>query len=250
MIRAFENGDDVHTLTAALIFDKPVDEISDEDGSSALGTGMYSERFWGKKSNHSFNYDLGYRNFAIRVEMEEKQAKWILERYHRIYPEVRGNYHSMVRLQLSKDRTLTNLFGRKRMFLSQWGDTMFKEAYAHIPQSTTADKINRQGISHIYYNQEEYGSIELLTQVHDSVGIQIPVSVPWVKHAEMLLSIKKSMETPMTWGATTFTVPVDISMGINLCKEDGKDFKHNKIPSTPNEFAKELETAYNGFTKE
>jgi DNA polymerase-1 len=250
MMDAFETGKDVHSLTASLIFDKPVEEISNEEGSSPLGTGTYSERFWGKKSNHSFNYDLGFRSFALLMEMPENEAKWLIERYHRKYPEVRGNYHSMVKLQLSKDRTLTNLFGRKRVFLGMWEDKLFKEAFAHIPQSTTADKINRQGLSYIYNNQDKFGSLELLNQVHDSIGFQLPITIPWTKHAEILIDIKKSMETPLTWGATEFVVPVDIQMGLSMSKSDGVEFKHGNFPSTVQEFAKELERAYNGFNKE
>jgi hypothetical protein len=44
----FENEEDVHRLTAALIFGKPPEEISDKDGSSPIGGGGHSERFWGK----------------------------------------------------------------------------------------------------------------------------------------------------------------------------------------------------------
>jgi len=250
MMQAFENEEDVHALTAGLIFDKPVDKISDEEGSSDLGTGAYSERFWGKKSNHSFNYDLGYKSFAMRMEMEERQAKWIVERYHKIYPEVRGNYHTMVRMNLSKDRTLTNLFGRKRLFLGEWGDNLFKDAYAQIPQSTVADKINRQGLSYIYYNQEKFSPVELLVQVHDSIGLQLPLSLPWIKHAEILLDIKTSLEAPLDTGAIEFVIPVDIQMGLNLFKKEGKEFKHNEIPLSAPNFAKELEQTYNGLIKE
>ena len=52
MIRAFEDGIDIHRQTASLIFKKPMSEISDEAGSSSIGGGVYSERFWGKKANH------------------------------------------------------------------------------------------------------------------------------------------------------------------------------------------------------
>ena len=218
-------------------------------------TGFFMIRSEGRisitgNSNHSFNYDLGFRSFALLMEMPENEAKWLIERYHRKYPEVRGNYHSMVKLQLSKDRTLTNLFGRKRVFLGMWEDKLFKEAFAHIPQSTTADKINRQGLSYIYNNQEKFGSLELLNQVHDSIGFQLPITIPWTKHAEILIDIKKSMETPLTWGATEFVVPVDIQMGLSMSKSDGIEFKHGNFPSTVQEFAKELERAYNGFNKE
>jgi len=250
MIDAFENGKDVHALTASLIFNKPVDEISSEEGSSNLGTGTQSERFWGKKTNHSFNYDLGYRKFALIVEIPENESKWLLESYHKIYPEVRGNYHQLVKVFLVKDRTLTNLFGRKRLFLDRWGDELFKDAYAQIPQSTTADKINEQGLSYIYYNQDKFKEVELLIQVHDSIGFQIPLSASWTRHAEILFDIKKSLETPLRWNDIEFVIPVDFCMGLNLCGEDGKEFKHNKFPKSVENLANNLESAYKEIKNE
>jgi len=248
MIRAFETGEDVHTLTASLILNKPPEEVSDEDGSSPLGDGSHSERFWGKKTNHSFNYDLGYRKFALQVEMTETEAKWILNRYHSIYPEVRGVFHQMIRNQLGRDRTLTNLFGRKRLFLDAWGDDLFKDSYAQIAQSTIADKIDEQGLNFIYYNQHWFRPVELLIQVHDSVGFQIPLSLPWFAHAEILMRIKNSLETPVRWGETEFVIPADLVMGFNLYKEEGVEFKHDRFPETSQLLAKELEEGYRKLT--
>jgi len=244
MIDAFESGKDVHALTASLIFDKSIEEISDEEGSSSLGTGTQSERFYGKKTGHSCNYDLGYRKFALMLEIPENESKWLIERYHKIYPEIRGNYHQLVKSSLAKDRTLTNLFGRKRLFLDKWGDDLFKDAYAQIPQSTVADKINEQGLSYIYYNQDKFKEVELLIQVHDSIGFQIPLSAPWIRHAEILWDIKQSLETPVKWNDVEFTIPSDICMGLNLCKNDGVEFKHNKFPNSITNLAINLKRAY------
>jgi uracil-DNA glycosylase family 4 len=248
MMDAFKNNKDVHSLTASLIFNKSVDEISDVDGSSSLGGGLHSERFWGKKTNHELNYDLGYKAFALQMEIPESEAKWIVNRYHSIYPEIRGNYHHLIKIRLAKDRTILNLFNRKRLFLDAWGDDLFKKAYAQIPQSTVADKINEHGLSYIYFNQDKFKDVELLIQVHDSVGFQIPLTTPWSKHAEMLLDIKKSLETPLIWNDVEFTIPADLFMGINLFKEDGKELKHNNIPNSISKFAEKLETTYNEIT--
>lgn len=242
MIEAFEAGRDVHSLTAGLILGKPPDEISNEDGSSTIGDGTHSERFWGKKSNHGLNYDLGYKNFALNLEIPEREAKWIVEKYHSIYPGVRQNYHAMVRRQLSENRTLTNLLGRKTLFLGEWGDSLFKEAYACIPQGTCGDVINRRGVCYIYYDQDQFKDVELLIQVHDSVGFQIPLSTSWTDHARILLSIKRSLETPLKWKDREFVVPADLTMGLSFA--GGKEFKHKNFPATEEALAKELEKAY------
>jgi hypothetical protein len=104
--------------------------------------------------------------------------------------------------------------------MDRWGEGLFKEAYSFIPQSTVADKINREGLLFIHNNEEFFKELELLLQVHDSINFQIPLSTPWEKHAEMLLKIKASLETPVRWKASSFIIPADVEMGLNFNKYD------------------------------
>jgi len=225
MIDAFETGKDVHRLTASMLFMKPYDEISDEPGSAIIGGGHHSERFWGKKSNHSLNYDIGYKTFALVNEIQENQAKWIIDHYHMGYPEIRNNFHAGVKRQLAKDRTLTNLMGRKTLFLDVWDDSLWKAGYACVPQGTTGDIINERGLNYIYYNQDDFGPVELLTQVHDSISFQIPLSVSWEAHCNILRLIKWSLETPLEVHDREFVIPADFVMGLNFRKEEGIELK-------------------------
>jgi uracil-DNA glycosylase family 4 len=253
-IEAFEQGIDLHKMTASVIFGKPYDEISSQDGSSTLGDGRQSERYWGKKGNHAVNYDVGYKKFGLVNELPEAEAKWILEKIHKGYPQIRGGYHAIVQEMLKKDRTVTNLYGRKRLFLGpifpdrntpiSQCETTYREGYAQIPQSTTADKVNEYGVEYVYYNQEDFRHVELLCQVHDALGIQIPLSCPWTYHAEVILKLKKSLELPLTWHNRKFETPVDLSIGLNLCKEDMIEYKSKSIPNGINELAEKLEEAY------
>ena len=244
MIDAFEQGVDLHRLTAAMLFGKPFNEISAEPGSSSLGDGRHSERDWGKKCNHALNYDYGYKNFALKFEIPERDAKWLVEKYHRSYPEVREGYHALVKTMLQTDRYLINLYGRRRKFLGQWGNNLFKDAYAHIPQSTTADKIDEEGLNYIYYNQDEFKPIEILDVVHDSVGFQIPLSVSWEKQAKMIKAIKESLEIPLRWRGREFVVPTDVSFGLTLNKEDGIEIKAKNFPSDISTLANTLRDTY------
>lgn len=248
MIDAFETDKDVHRLTAALIFGKPYDAISNEDGSCAIGGGKYSERFWGKKSNHAFNYGLGYRKFSLQTEIPEREAKWIREQYHRAYPGVQDGFQARVRAQLAKDRTVTNLYGRKRLFLDRWGQSTFNEAYAQIPQSTTADKINREGLNYIYYNQTQFAAVELLNQIHDSVGFQIPLSIPWSVHAAILWQIRSKLETPLVAHNREFVVPVDLTIGFSMA--GGIELKHGSFPPSINALEMALKESYDKLREE
>ena len=256
MIEAFESGKDMHRLTASMFLQKPYDEISSEDGSCYLGDGRQSERFWGKKGNHAINYDFGFKSFALKYEVSEGEAKQIIERIHNAYPQIRSNYHQLIQNMLKKDRTVVNLFGRRRVFMGPVIPNppvaplsaciaTYREGYAHLPQSTTADKINEHGVNYIYYNQDLFKPVELLTQIHDSVVFQIPLSIPWIQHASIIFLIKKSLEQPMYWRDTKIAVPADLSIGFNMCKDDMVELKSAEVPNDTQSFAFKLEKIYN-----
>lgn len=206
-------------------------------------------------TGNSLNYDLGYKEFSLKYETTERDGKWIVERYHYAYPGVRQNYHAMIINSLLKDRTLVNLFGRHRVFLGPVHPRppavpehscrkTYKEAFAQIPQSTTADKINEHGVEYIYYNQDLFKPIELLNQVHDSTVFQIPLSVPWIEHARMVKRIQQSLEIPLTWHDTKFVVPADISIGLNMGKKYMIDIKSKDVPSSIEVFADKIRDIY------
>ena len=240
-IEAFEQGIDLHKLTASVILNKPYDEVSSEDGSSDLGDGRQSERYWGKKGNHAINYDVTYKTFALKNEISERDAKWMLEKIHRGYPQIRNGYQALIVNMLKNNRTVTNLMGRSRLFLgaihvdpytpmSECQKT-YREAYAQFAQSSCADKINEQGVEYIYYNQNLFKPAQLLTQLHDAVVIQVPLSIPWEHHADMILAIKNSLEIPYEWHGREIKTPVDLAIGSNMCKEEMLEYKSVKIPS-------------------
>lgn len=251
MIDAFEGGKDVHSLTAALIFQKHIDQVTREDGTCPLGDGTHSERFWGKKANHGLNYDLGYKTFALYYEIPERDARFIVERYHMAYPGVRNNFHALVRRMLRNGRTITNLLGRKTVFMDKWGDSLFKEAYSCIPQGSVGDIINERGVNYIYYDEFTFGPVELLLQVHDDIKFQIPRSLGWREHARILLDIKRSLETPLkTYDGREFVIPADITVcPINFAKEgtskDLKEFPGN-IPEAADLLKRTVEEIENG----
>jgi len=260
-IKAFEQGIDLHRLSASILFGKPYDQISAEDGSSSLGDGRQSERYWGKKTNHATNYDIGYKTFALKNEMSESEAKFIIENIHRGYPQIRNGYHQIIQKMLKKNRIVTNLFGRRRLFLGPIIPSppnvplsacvsTYREAYAHFAQSTVADKVNEQGVEFIYYNQHLFKPLELLTQIHDSVVFQIPLTIPWEEHAKMLLLIKNSIEQPLYWHDREIKTPADLSIGFNMCKEDMIELKSKEIPSNVDKLTTKLKEVYNKLLNE
>ncbi len=214
MIEAFETGVDVHSLTASMIFDIPIEEVSNEDGSCDVGTGAFSQRSWGKKANHGLNYGLGPDKFALLNEVSISEAKFVIGRYFAMYPGIK-QYHSWVKNEIYTSRRLTNCLGRSRNFMGRTGTDLLQEAYSFIPQSTVADKTN-DALAYIYRDQDTFKYVELLNQMHDSIVIQNPVKRGAEEHARCLMDIVNRLQTPITWKNTTFSIPAEVGIGWNM----------------------------------
>jgi uracil-DNA glycosylase family 4 len=225
MLAAFERGEDVHKLTAALILNTQPERISDEQGSCPFcehpNLCGHTERYWGKQANHAFNYGRGHVSMALKLEIQEGLAKRIRDSYHNGYLGVRVMWN-WIQESLRQNRTLTNLFGRKRIFMAEWGDGLFREAYAFTPSSTVSDIINERGLIYIYYNQDQFKEVELLNQIHDSIVLQIPKAAGVERHLEIIGKIKASLETPLHWRAREFVIPADISVSTTNMKDTKK----------------------------
>jgi DNA polymerase-1 len=217
MMRAFEEGIDIHTQTASMIYETPPDEVTKD------------QRDWGKRANHGLNYDLGYRSFALYYQITEKEAKNIVERYHHIYKGVR-EWHSTVREELSRsNKTLTNCFGRKRTFLDRWGHDLFKVAYSYIPQSTIAELMNTYGVCFLYQRQDLFPEVQFLNTIHDSIRYQIPLSVGNKRIIEIIKAVKESLEHELEWRGKTFSIPVDTEIGFTFDKKNMIEWNAKKV---------------------
>lgn len=245
MQKAFENNIDIHAQTAGLIFGIPIDEVGDEDGSSPLGNGTRSVRYWGKTGGLAFFYGRGPNTFSLDYQIPIKDSRFIRDRFFTIYPGI-GRYHEWVKHTIQhKDRTLVNCYGRKRKFRDKMDDALYRSAYDWIPQSTVAHKINQEGIRFLYENQQWFGPVELLNQIHDEIWFQISLDHPWQTHANILTRLRDSLSTPIHWEGTDFVIPV------NEVKLSPKNFKHMEkadiSSSSSQEVSKELAHAYEKF---
>lgn len=241
MIAALERGEDLHCLTASLIFNKPANEISDEKGSTDIGFGRYSERDIGKRSNHGFDYGLGSDTFAVTNQVPQEDAKRIQAVYHMIYPEIHQG-HRAIQETLRTKGALINMLGRKRFFKDQWGHKLFNKAYNFNAQSTVADKLNRDGFCALYYARDIDSSyIELLNQIYDSILFQYPLNQGASALTRVLDKVCRRLEQSLSWKGRKFSIPVDVSIGWNA--KDMTKFKSKDVYDTER-FVKRLEEEF------
>lgn len=181
MKEAFERGDDVHVLTAELV-----------------GT----TRQVAKVINHASNYGMGPGQLSVLLGCSQPEARRHLERYHNAYPEVR-QWHQRIREQLQKNRTLVTPLGRIRKFLGKWDDSLFRSAYAHIPQSTVGDYLN-MGLVELWLRLKGLPAYPVL-QVHDEIVVECELGY----EEEVAQLMKTSVEKPISIEGDELTIPLE-----------------------------------------
>lgn len=216
MMHAFETGQDVHKLTASLIFGVPVSEVTKE------------QRQIGKKCNHALNYRMGAAQAAVNMGLSLKDATWCRTRYHQVYTGVSGTFWADVERDVLTKKRLVNLRGRIRQFL---GYPNMQSAIYYIPQSTVPDMVNEWGMWHMW-NNPQYEDFRLCAQVHDSILMQVPRTMPTMELVDALNALRDSMQQLLVCKGRTFSIPVDMKSG-------GVWGKMKEIPRT--EWAEGLE---------
>jgi DNA polymerase-1 len=101
LVQAYNDGDDVHALTARLLLEK--EEVSSD------------ERRLGKTINFGVIYGMGAQRLAREAGLPQAQAKEFLSRYKQRYPKVFAFLELQERLALSRGYVET-ILGRRRPF--------------------------------------------------------------------------------------------------------------------------------------
>ena len=135
--------------------------------------------FMAKMVCHASNYGMKAPTFRVNVlqksggavNLTNKRAVFFLETYHTLFPEIRL-WHRETIAELKRTRILRNLFGYPRMFTQTIDPSMFKEAYAFVPQSTVGC-ITNMAFTDLYNNARirELGA-DVIQNNHDSVLLQ------------------------------------------------------------------------------
>jgi hypothetical protein len=241
MLEVAASGRSPHVATGALISGATEEFVEEENKIVGLNTdpdiirslrsqldiprGVFlprsmSIRQAGKKSNHALNYGMGYRRFALENEIMDVDAKPLMEAYTtRAYPGLR-DYWEAVRSALRKDRTLTNPFGRKVRLLGEWGQELWMQGYAFLPQSTVFDVCRTGMMAAFADDSAAFKPAKLSAQVHDSLLFDY-LSDDLGKMSSFILRMKED-HMKIGIGITDprgqfrdFTLGVDVKIGQN-----------------------------------
>ena len=201
MIKAFDNNEDIHSSTAAAVFDIPVNEVTREQRSNA------------KTVNFGIIYGVSAFGLSNQTDLSRSESKDLIETYYNKYPNLKkfiSNQISFARL----NGFVETLSGRKRYLKDINSSNGLVRSGAernaiNAPiQGTAADIIKIAMINIQDRLTKEQMSSKMLLQVHDELVFD--VFKPELNKA--IAIIKEEME-----GAYELKVPliVDIDHGFN-----------------------------------
>jgi uracil-DNA glycosylase family 4 len=169
------------------------------------------QRQEGKKFRHAANYDMGKREASRQTGLSEWRTNQILTKVHATNPNIRDVFHKEIIDALrDNNRVLISPHGRQRQFLNRWGDELFKEAYAFIPQATVSD--------HLKFSAQVIESrapwIQILSESHDSFLAQVPIS--HVDRAKEIIT--EELEKPIDFSRcslprNSLIIPCEVKLG-------------------------------------
>lgn len=167
MINAFNNGDDIHTITASQVFNMPVEMVTKQMRSSA------------KAVNFGIVYGIGAFSLAKDIGVSNKEAKQYIDNYLATYSGVDKYMKDMIELAKDKGYSET-LFHRKRYLPELASSNHMLRAFGervarNMPiQGTAADIIKIAMVKVSARLKAENMKSRLILQVHDELIVEAP----------------------------------------------------------------------------
>ena len=198
MIRAFRDGVDVHTSTAATVFGVAESAVTSELRKRA------------KAVNFGIMYGIGAFSLSDDIGVSRAEAQAYIDQYLAGYPGIDAYLKNTIR-EAYEDAYVTTLFGRRRYIpelkASNGMQRKFGERVAmNSPIQGTAADIIKLAMVRVHNRLKEEGiDARLILQVHDELLIEAHRSV--ADRAREIL--KFEMEN-----AVSYSVPLDVDIHI------------------------------------
>ena len=201
MIKAFNNKEDIHSSTASIVFDIPVNEVTKTQRSNA------------KTVNFGIIYGVSAFGLSNQTDLSRSESKELIETYYHKYPNLKKFINDQIAYARNNGYVKT-LIGRKRYLKDINSSNGLVRSGAernavNAPiQGTAADIIKIAMINIHNRLSKENLSSKMLLQVHDELVFD--VYKPEI--SETILVIKEEMEN-----AFRLNIPltVDIDYGLN-----------------------------------
>ncbi|TAL58565.1 MAG: DNA polymerase I [Legionella sp.] len=167
LLKAFQNGWDIHAATASEIFQVPLEEVTNE------------HRRRSKAVNFGLIYGMSAFGLAKQIGVERHDAQSYIDMYFQRYPKVL-EYMDRTRQQAHQAGYVETLFGR-RLYLPEINASNMmrrkasERAAINAPmQGTAADIIKKSMIALAHWqNAQTNPSAKMIMQVHDELVFEV-----------------------------------------------------------------------------
>ena len=167
MIDGFNNGEDVHTITASQVFNMPMHMVTPLMRSRA------------KAVNFGIVYGIGAFSLAKDIGVSRKEADAYIKGYLHHYSGIRG-YLAEVVDKAREDGYCSTLFGRRRYLPELTASNKMLQAFGervakNMPVQGTAADIIKIAMVRVYERlKNENLRAKLIMQVHDELIVECP----------------------------------------------------------------------------
>jgi DNA polymerase-1 len=198
LVDAFSKDEDIHTITAASLFNIPVAEVTKD------------QRRLAKTVVYAVLYGQSAFGLAQITGMSNIEAADFIKRYHETFPNIKGYVDSTLN-QARTQGYVNTLFGRKRFFPEilrlpfNERQALEREAINMPIQGGNADLIKIAMIRIQHALEEKKLKTRMILQVHDELVFE--VAVEELEHVKRL--IKALME-----GVAALDVPIKVEMKV------------------------------------
>ena len=201
LLKAFEQGQDVHRATAAEVFGVNLAQVTIDQRRSA------------KAINFGLIYGMSAFGLAKQLNIGRKQAAEYIELYFQRYPGVQ-DYMNQVRHSAAEKGYVETHFGR-RLYLPEINSRngMRRQAAERTAinapmQGTAADIIKLAMINVDNWLRNQKLKSRMIMQVHDELVLEVPES----EHQQVIIGIKECMENA---ASLQVKLVVDVGVGDN-----------------------------------
>lgn len=188
MIKAFQDGEDIHASTAAKLFKIPLEEVSKTQRSQA------------KTVNFGIIYGQGAFALAEQTGLSRTEAKQMIEAYFETYPKLK----QYMAEQVSKARErgyVETILGRKRHLKDINSNNFVVRGHAernavNAPvQGSAADVVKMAMIKIQKELEKEKLQTKMLLQVHDELVFEAPIEEIEVATNIIKMEMENAVET-------------------------------------------------------
>ena len=198
MIDAFKNGHDIHSATAAKVFNVNLEDVTREERSSA------------KAVNFGIIYGQSAFGLSQNLGISRKEAKQIIDSYFEQYPTIKGYMDGMVKSAREKGYVETIM--KRRRYLKDINSANavvrgFAERNAvNAPIQGSAADIIKLAMIGVHGAMQEQGlKSKMLLQVHDELVFDV--------HTDEIETLKKLVKNEME-SAVELAVPLDVEIEV------------------------------------